>query len=135
MKIKNAANTPLNANSGTVPNVGGAMLDWFQPITFGLVTKTVDGFQVKETEVEVDFMGVWQPLKEREIQFKPEGQRAWSWYWLHADPTLNLKVDDTVNYLGRQYRVMTKKNFSLYGYVEYHLVTDWTGAGPTVETP
>ena len=49
---------------------------------------------------------------------------------LHSDPVLDLEVDDVVNWNGTQTRVMTKKNYALYGFIEYHLVQDWTGAGP-----
>lgn len=130
--IKNASNTPLNQNTGTVPDMSGAMLNWFQPMTFGLVTKTAVAGQVVETEDDIDFMGVIQPLSGRELILKPEGQRAWTWIWVHSDPSLDLKVDDTITYQSKQYRVMAKKNYSLYQYIEYHLVTDWTGSGPTV---
>lgn len=105
-------------------------------MTFGIVTKTTEGFQAVEDVEEVSFQGVWQPLRERQLLLKPEGQRAWSWFWLHADPSLELDVDDTITYLGTQFRVMAKKDYDIYGYVEYELVQDYTGAGPTpVETP
>lgn len=135
MIIGNGKNTPLNALAGTVPQVGDAMLDWFQPMVFEPVVKTVSGFQVVETTTPIQFMGVWQPLTERQLMMKPEGQRAWSWFWVHADPSLILQVDSVITYLGVQYRVMTHKDFRLYGYVEYHLVQDWEGAGPTEVTP
>ncbi len=130
--IKNASSTPINQNSGTVPNMSGALLSWFQKMIFGLVVKTVSGFQVVETETQVSFMGVWQPLTGRQLLMKPEGQRQWDWYWVHSDPSLNLKVDDVIIYLGKQYRVMAKKDYSLYQYIEWHLVEDYTGSGPTV---
>lgn len=128
--IANGSNTPLNVQTGTIPNVGGAMRDWFQPMTFGTVTKETVGFQVVETEVEVSFQGVIQPFTERQLQIKPEGQRAWTWLWLHADPVLTLQVDDVVSYLGVQTRVMARKDYGIYGYVEYQLVQDWEGSGP-----
>lgn len=132
-KMQNAADIPLNLNTGTVPDMSGAMANWFQPMQFELVTKMTEAFQVVETAAPYDFRGVWQPFSDRQLILKPEGQRAWSWYWLHSDITLDLKVDDCVIYNGKQYRVMSKKNYSLYKYIEYHLVTDWTGSGPTVE--
>lgn len=136
MIISNGANRPLNANSGTLPDVSGAMLDYFQPMTFGVVSKSIVNFQVVEEMVEVTFQGVWQPFTERQLQMKPEGQRDLSWYWLHAEPGLILVPDQVVIYLGKQYRVMTSKDYRLYGYVEYHLVDDYTGSGPTpVEAP
>lgn len=135
MIIKNGKNTPLNANSGTLPQVDDAMLDYFQPMTFGVVTKTIFGAQVSETMENVSFQGVMQPLSERQLMMKPEGQRLWKWFWLHADPSLTLTPDMVVTYLGEQFRVTTQKDYRLYGYVEYHLTNDYTGAGPEVVTP
>ncbi len=135
MIIKNGANTPINANSGTLPNMTAALLNWFQQMTFGVVVKTISDFQVVETMTEVSFMGVWQPLTGRQLMMKPEGERQWDWYWLHADPSLTLKIDDIIIFLGVQYRVMTQKNYTLYGYVEYTLVNDYTGSGPTPTVP
>lgn len=129
--IKNAKDIPLNANPGTLPDMSGALMNWFQKMTFGLVTKTATAFQAYEEMEEISFMGVIQPLSGRELVLKPEGERAWSWWWLHSNTALNLKVDDVVVYKTRQYRVMLKKNYSAYQYYEYHLVTDWTGSGPT----
>lgn len=133
--IGQGKNIPLNQRQGTFPNVNDALNDWFQPMVFGVVTKTTSGFQVVETMVEVNFKGVWQPLTDRKLMLKPEGQRAWSWFWLHADPTLNLEVDNVVTYLGEQFRVMAKKDYKLNGYVEYELVQDFTGSGPTEVSP
>lgn len=132
--IKNAKDTPINVQTGTVPNVNAAMANWFQPMTFGVVEKNVDAFQVVETMINISFQGVIQPLTGRRLMLKPEGQRAWTWLWLHADPSLVLQVDSVVTYLGKQTRVMAQKNYAIYGYVEYELVQDWTGAGPEVDS-
>lgn len=130
--IQNGANRPINVATGTVPNVGGAMLNWFQPMTFGVVSKQVVGFNAVETVEEIAFRGVIQPLEPRKLQMKPEGQRAWTWLWLHAEPSLTLQVDSTVIYLGVQTRIMSRINYCIYGYVAYELVQDWTGSGPEV---
>lgn len=133
--IKNAANTPLNEQGqGTVPNVNSALNNWMQPMVFGIVAKTTSGFEVVESMQLVTFQGVIQPLQARRLMLKPEGQRAWTWFWLHADPSLRLQVDSVVVYLGKQTRIMARKDFTIYGYVEYELVQDWTGAGPTIDT-
>lgn len=132
--IKNAADTPLNEQGqGTIPNVNSAMANWQQPITLGVVTKVTEGFEVIETMSEITFQGVIQPLTGRRLMLKPEGERAWSWFWLHTDPSVKLEVDSVVIYLGKQTRVMSQKNYTAYGYVEYELVQDWTGAGPEIE--
>ena len=128
--FNNASNTPINASSGTVPNVNSALLNWFQSMTFETIAKNISGFQAAETGTKVSFMGVWQSLSGKQLLLKPEGQRGWSWWWLHADPSLHLEVDEIVIYLGKQYRVMSQKDYSLYGYMEYTLIDDWTGSDP-----
>lgn len=128
--IANAANRPLFDKSGTVPDVSGAMQDYFQPMTFEPLQKTVTGFQVVENGTPYNFRGMIQPFTDRQLLLRPEGERAWTWFQLFADPVLTLQVDDVVLYKGIQTRVMSRKDFALYGYVQYNLVQDWTGAGP-----
>lgn len=128
--IANGKDTPLNIRMGTIPDVSGAMTDWYQSMTFTRVLKVVTDFQVVETPTPVLFRGLLQPLKDRDLQLKPEGERAWTWLLLHSDPVLTLDVDEVVLYNGVQTRVMTRKDYSLYGYIEYSLVQDWTGSGP-----
>lgn len=132
MIFKNAKDIPLNQQTGTVPNVSNAMTNWFQPMIFGVVTKSITDFQVIEDMVEINFQGVWQPLSGRRLMMKPEGQQSWSWFWLHAEISLKLVPDQVIVYLGIQYRVMSVKNYDLYGYLEYELVQDYTGSGPEV---
>ena len=128
--IQNASQVPLNAQAGTVPNVSGAMTDWFQPMVFTTIVKTTVGFQLVETPTNVNFRGVIQPLMGRRLEMKPEGQRGWNWQLVHSDVSLKLTVDEVITYLGVQARVMTAKDYSLYGYLEYEIVLDYTGAGP-----
>ena len=71
-----------------------------------------------------------QPFSERALLLKPEGQRAWSWFLIHSDPVLSLNVDDVVLWKGVQTRIMARKDYAIYGYVEYHAVQDYTGVGP-----
>lgn len=128
--IANACNKPLFEKSGTVPDVSGGMQDYYQPMVFTLVAKIVNGFQVEETGNPINFRGNIQPLSQRQLLLKPEGERAWTWFQVHSDPVLTLNVDDVVDYKGKQTRVMARQNFELYGYVRYELVQDWTGSGP-----
>ena len=128
--IANGSNRPINVQTGTVPDVSGALTDWFQPMTFSVVEKETIGFQVVETATPVSFRGVIQPFSPRELQMKPEGQRSWTWSTLHSDPSLTLDTDEVVIYNEVQYRVMSRRDFTIYGYVQYELVQDYTGAGP-----
>lgn len=128
--IPNGANRPLTFQQGTVPDVSGALKDWFQAMVFTRVVKQTVGFQDVETPTNINFQGVIQPLTERQMLLLPEGQRAWTWFQLFADPVLTLQVDEVVTWIGKQTRVMARKDYAMYGYVSYHLVQDWTGAGP-----
>jgi hypothetical protein len=120
-----------NASFVGLPQVSAGMLNWFQPMDFGLITKTVDNYQNHESVELIHFRGVWQPFTANQMQMKPIGQRSWSWFMLHSDPSLILKNDDVIEYLGIQYRVMENNDYTKYGYFEYHLVEDFIGSGPT----
>lgn len=123
--IQNGANQPINIQTGTVPDVSGGILDYFQPMVFTLVTKATVAFQDQETDNDVHFFGVIQPLKTRDLELRPEGERAWTWLLLHAEPVLSLDVDEIVLYLGVKTRVMRRKDYRIQGYMEYHLVQDY----------
>lgn len=110
-------------------------MGWFLPITMERIVKEVVGYQVVETTVPLDFIGVVQPLKARAIELKPEYQRAWTWLWVHCLINEQLKIDDVVLYKGKQTRVMALKRYDDFGYMEYELCQDYTGAGPTVVEP
>lgn len=119
--------TPLSPGGvGTLPNVESALYSWYQPMVFSVVTKATVNFQVVETTVDMNCMGVMQPLTAQRLLLKPEGQRGWVWFSLHADDSLVLNLDDEVTYLGVKYRVMAKSDFTAYGYAFFELVSDYT---------
>jgi hypothetical protein len=133
--IANGANVPLNVQQGTTPNMGVALLDYFQLMTFTQIVKTVVAFQLIETPTNITFWGIIQPLQGRQLQMKPEGQRSWNWTSVYAQAgpvgsVLSLLPDEIIIYLGRQYRVMTARSYAIYGYVYYELVEDYSGSGP-----
>ena len=128
--IANAANRPLFDKSGSVPDVSGALQDYYQSLVFVRVGKVVKGYQLQEAPTPINFRGTIQPFTPRQLQMKPEGERAWTWFTMHSDPVLKLQVDDVVLWNNIQTRIMSRTDFSLYGYVEYNLVQDWGGSGP-----
>jgi len=131
MPIQNAKDIPLANNTGTLPNMGDAILNWFQKMTFEQVAKVVNGlFQVSETATSFSFMGVWQSAQPTQLEMQAQGQRKWNWWTCHSQPNVPLNVDDVITYLGIQYRVMSKIDHTLYGYIEYRLINDYTGVSP-----
>ncbi|MBO7696248.1 MAG: hypothetical protein J6T10_26730 [Methanobrevibacter sp.] len=99
---------------------------WEVPLTLKRIKQSIiDGDSVKTEEI-INFQGVFQPLRDDQLQFKPEGQRSWSWYWIHAKAgTLNLQTQDKIEFQGTRYKVMSVKDYSLYGYIEYQVILDY----------
>ena len=129
--IFNAASKPLFDRSGDVPDVSGALQQYYQAMVFTPVAKIVEGFQVEEIGNPINFRGVMQPFTGRQLLLRPEGERAWTWFTLNSDIALSLNVDDVVIWKGKQTRVMGRKDYALYGFLEYQLCQDWTGSGPS----
>ena len=99
---------------------------WEVPLTLVKVFQDIVEGDLVTTEQEISFVGVWQPLKDEDLQFKPEGQRSWEWIWIHAKSgTLNLQTADKVVFNNKRYKVMSVKDYSLNGFIEYQLVRDF----------
>lgn len=112
--------------SSNLPNMSSTLSGWESPLTLIKITQNVVEGDVVQTETPINFMGVWQPLRDDQLQFKPEGQRSWAWYWIHAKAgTLNLQTQDKIKFQGKRYKVMSVKDYSLNGYIEYEVVLDY----------
>lgn len=107
-----------------MPNMAMTLNGWEIPLTLTRITQNVIEGDLVTTKQVINFAGVWQPLKLENLMSKSEGQRAWEWYWLHSRD-LELKIADRVEFRGSEYKVMSKKDYSLNGYIEYELVKDY----------
>ena len=125
--IKNARNIPLSQQTGTLPSMRDAMANWFQPLKFTQVIKSIVNYKNVETLKVKCFNGVIQPMKAQELMMRPDGQRAWIWKTVHAYPDLVLVPDDIIIIQGVKYRVMDKTDYTEYGYVVYNIVQNYTG--------
>ncbi len=115
----------LNALSG-MPDMSGTLYGWEVPLTLEKVYQDIVEGDLTYTTKKINFKGVWQPLKDEALELKPEGQRSWTWIWIHAVAgTLNLETADKVIFNKKKYKVMDKKDYSLNGFVEYPLVEDY----------
>lgn len=109
-----------------LPNMANTLNGWEVPLTLIKIKQSIVDGDVVKTEENINFLGVWQPLRDDELQFKPEGQRSWSWYWIHAKSgTLNLQTQDKIIFQGQRYKVMAVKNYNIYGYITYEVVLDY----------
>lgn len=109
-----------------LPQLNNPVASWSIPITLERIKqKIVDGDKVEEKK-QITFKGVVQPLRSEDLQFKPEGLRSWEWLQIHAlAGSLNLQTGDKIIYNNKRYKVMDIKDYSLYAYIEYHVVLDY----------
>lgn len=130
--IINGSTIPVNQVTGTTPDIAGAVKDWFQLMVFNVVSKSTVNFQAVEVSNTINFWGFIFPYSDNQLRMLPEGQRTqWQYFKMYAEPATILKPDDVINYLGVQYRVLDRRDWSLNRIMEYSLITDWSGAGPT----
>ena len=125
MQKLNFQKTNLKALSG-MPQMRGTLTGWEVPLTLVKVIQDIVEGDAVFTEQQINFMGCWQPLRDEELQFKPEGQRSWQWIWIHAKSSeLNLQTADKVIFNNKRYKVMSVKDYGLNGFVEYQLIRDF----------
>lgn len=118
-------NRVFNYRNG-MPNMASALNGWEVPLTFIKITQSIVDGDVVKTETPIQFTGVWQPLRDEELQFKPENQRSWSWYWIHAKSgSIDLQTQDKFIFQDKRYKVMSLKDYSLNGFIEYQVVRDY----------
>ena len=109
-----------------MPNMASTLNGWELPLSLIKVIQDVSEGDLVTTEKQINFMGVWQPLRDEQLELKPEGQRSWEWVWIHAKASeLNLETADKVIFNNKRFKVVDKKDYSLNGFVEYHLCRDY----------
>lgn len=129
--IFNASSRLLSQNPGTLPDVSGALFNWFQPLTFITFVTTVVNFNAQRVPTEILSSGVIQPFTAQRLMLKPEGERKWKWKLIHALPNVivepgdDFTIVDVVNG-NTSFRCMGKKDWKEYGYVEYEAVEDYS---------
>lgn len=123
--IFNANSRPLSSGTPSLPNMREAMLDWFQVLTFTLIRKETINFQLVETKTPITFRGIVQNGTPSTLEMKPEGQRKWDYIDIWATPELKLGIDDVFGYMGKNYRIISKNDWSQYGYNQFQAVEDY----------
>lgn len=114
-----------------MPQMHAAFSGWIANVRLAKRTQSVDGFgNVTDQDIYISFRGTIQPLSPRQIALKPEGQRSWTWLQIHCLATsLDLRPNDRISWNGAIYKVMALLDYSLNGFIEYHLVRDFQTGG------
>jgi hypothetical protein len=116
--------------SSGMPQICAAFAGWTTQIVLMRHTETVENGIVKKCYNPLRFPGTIQPLSARAIALKPEGQRSWTWLQVHCLALYcELIPGDRVTWNCSEYKVMELKDYSLNGYIEYHLVRDYQNGG------
>ncbi len=124
----------INANARKVsdlspmPSMRSTIMGWLRPITLTRIIKRVVDFETKETEVRTQTRGMVQPFTATELLIKPEGERSWKWWMIHATPDLVLQTDEVIVYQGTKLRIMQQLPYEANGYVQYHAIEDYGNA-------
>ncbi len=112
-----------------MPQMRVAFGAWQRRIS--LVKRVQEVVEGLVTNIDTPFVlrGTIQPLSPKSIMLKPEGQRAWEWLQIHclANDTSILQPNDLILWNTLQYKVMASNDYSLNGFIEYHLVRDYQG--------
>lgn len=109
-----------------MPQMNTTLYGWEVPLTLERVIQDIVEGDLTTTTQTINFKGVWQPLRNEQLELKPEGQRSWEWIWIHAvSSTLNLETADKVIFNNKRYKVKDKKDYGLNGFVEYELCRDY----------
>jgi hypothetical protein len=109
-----------------MPQMGHVLDGWEVPLTLIKIIQDVINGELAYTEIRYNFKGVWQPLRDEQLELKPEAVRSWEWIWIHAKSSeLNLETGDKVYFNSKFFKVSAKKDYGLNGYVEYQLCRDF----------
>lgn len=123
--INSAKDVLLTNRNTNLPNVSDVIVDWFLNITFEIVEKVMVGADYIEdwqTKEVIKTQGVVQPPSPKDLKLLPEGAWAWEWQTIHCLPNVQFNVNQYIRYDGKIYKIMSKKDWSKYGYVKYTIL-------------
>lgn len=122
-----ASDRDIGEMAPNLPSMRETIMGYFRPLVFTRTVKKQVDYRVEESLEKIETFGAIQPLKHTDLQIKPEGERAWSWWKVHATADLVLTLDDVLFYKGTKYRVKGQGSYDEYGFVSYQLVKDFEG--------
>lgn len=108
-----------------LPKIKFALNGWEYNITLNKITSSIVDYVKQDVIEEISFKGVIQPLTAEQLRLKPLESRSWEWLMIHTRTYSELETNDLIEYEGKKYKVMMKKDYNLNGYYEYHLVKDY----------
>lgn len=130
--IRSAADYPLSDTPGNLPQMADVIQEWLQPIKAMRVSKSQNqSFQTVEGGEPINFQGVLVPLDARKLEIKTEGERDWEAFSLWCPNSVRFENDDVVWISNRRYRILYQRDYSRYGFFEYHVLQDYDDRAPS----
>lgn len=119
-------NIKINQIACGMPQMQQTLEGWMVSFIIKRVQQVqIDGEIVNRSKFE-KIRAVLQPLRMEELELKPEGQRSWSWYQLHVPVDYSSLPNGSVVTINKKdYKIMASKDYTLNGYMEYHLLKDY----------
>lgn len=115
--------TNLTNTNSALPNMSNTITGWFLDISFEYIKRTMEGAEWVESEpITVNTKGVVRPPSEQDLKIMPEGSWAWEWLQIHCLADVVLQPNQYVIYDNKKYKVMSKKDYTKYGYIKYTLL-------------
>lgn len=106
------------------PHVAFVVKNWVSQVTikkFDTRSVSADGIVGKAYTIK-DIKGIFQPMNNRHLMFRPEGVQAWWTHTLHTVKNYKLTNEDIVIRGDIEYRIVDILDASDYGYWRYGLV-------------
>lgn len=124
--IVNAKDTPLNQSTSRLPNVGLAVIQYFQPVTVGIINSTqVKGRTQTLVGKYISTQGV-RIANNNKLVITKTGERFFATEDVYFLSEILLKSDDLFLFNDTQYRVLASEEWTEYGYNKYSVTQDYT---------
>lgn len=120
----------LKELNNNLPNMSSTIRRWFLPISFDIVTRTLNGADWEVTSTQtINTKGVVRPPSDTDLKLLPDGTWSWQWLQAHCLPNVLLENNQFVSYDSVVYKVMAKKNYTPYGYIRYTILEAYQAEG------
>lgn len=124
--IVNGKDLPMGQALAGLPDVSGAVIQFFQPVTIGIINATqVNGRTQTIVAKYCDTQGV-RIATDNKVVYSKTGERFWAHEDIYFMRDVILKIDDLFLFNQKQYRVLAIEQWTEYGYNKYTVLQDYT---------
>lgn len=124
--IVNGKDLPFGQSLAGLPNVAAAVIQYFQPVTVGIIKSTqVNGRTQTIVQQYVCTQGV-RIATDNKLIISKTGERFWAHEDVYFLSEILLKPDDLFLWNNLQYRVLAIEAWTEYGYNKYTVLQDYT---------